>query len=351
MNVVIRVDASQYMGSGHVMRCISLAEVLIERNHEVVFICVAFMGSLIEELSVRGFQVWPISIREQGEPELGWNWQCDAENTLDALNNNSYNVDWIIVDHYQLDARWQKTVAQCGARIAVIDDLANRQHCCDLLVDQNAIPAIHERYPVLVPEYCQLLLGPSFTLLRREFSQVLDLRISRQGWLSQQGCIVVFMGGADSDNNTQSVLESLATQAMPYPLHVLAGVMNPRLSELQAWCDAHGIAFTVAHRHMGPLLTEARAAIVACGMFAVELQALEIPCLLTPLSDIQQDVAEYFINNGRALMLPQGRLRSSEHVTIALNHLLNLPWVPSGHGAVPLDGARRIVEIMEESFI
>ncbi|UYP28929.1 UDP-2,4-diacetamido-2,4,6-trideoxy-beta-L-altropyranose hydrolase [Pseudomonas sp. Z8(2022)] len=350
MNVVIRVDASQHMGSGHVMRCVSLAEVLIERNHEVVFVCVAFVGSLIKELTERGFQVWPLPAVRQEFSDSGWDWLQDAENTLGVLNNNAYEPDWVIVDHYQLDGRWHNAVVQCGAHIAVIDDLANRQYACDLLVDQNAISSIHERYPALVPEYCQLLLGPRFTLLRREFSQVFDLRISKQKWLSQQGYIVVFMGGADSGNNTQKVLESLITQGMPYPLHVLVGVMNTRQSELQTWCQSHGVAFTVAHRQIGPLLAETRAAIVACGMFAVELQALEIPCLLTPLSDIQKDVAEYFISNGRALMLPLESLGSSEHVTIALSRLLNLPWEPDGRGVVPLDGARRIVEIMEESF-
>lgn len=343
MIVAFRVDASEGMGSGHVMRCIALAEALQERQHEVIFICAELEGNLIDKLKGLAFEVWPLNSSNDYQCAQGWDWQLDAEDTLALVERHQKAVDWLCVDHYQLDARWERIVGGCGARIAVIDDLADRWHACDVLVDQNAIEANHLRYNNLVPGSCLKLLGPRYTLLRKEFSDVSEQRRECSEVLGTTGNILVFLGGADSGNYTLHLLQSIDLQHLAFPLHVLIGPMNPWKNDVIEWCRKQNVAFTVAHDRIGDLLKCTRAAVVACGMFAVELQALEVPCALIPLSDIQATVAHYFSSQGRAIVVEPTALSDPNQVLDAVTKLLALPYLSTGAGVVPVDGARQVI--------
>lgn len=344
--VLIRTDASRRIGSGHVMRCIALAEALAERGHAVRFVCRPLEGDLRMELRSRGFDVDTLSLipadNEASDDEV------DAEAMVAVIHTLIGPPTWVVVDHYGLGARWHRAVAACGVKILVIDDLADRPLLCDLLVDQNAIDSIHARYPALTPPGCVLLLGPRYTLLRREFRQAHAERIALCGQSAGPGPILVFLGGADADNLTMQILERLEGVTLPGPLQVLVGPMNPWRRELQAWCAEHAVSVVIADREVSRLLVGARAAIVACGMFAVELQALEVPSLLLPLSDIQRTVALRFAEQGRAGVLDPVDLARSGALAAAVQSLLALPAEPGGQCAIPLDGASHIVERMHE---
>ena len=300
MRVVVRADASLQIGTGHVMRCLTLATGLADRGAQVDFICRAHEGNLIALIEQRGFRVITLLCASGADKAsldqpvhahwLGCDWQTDAQQSLGAIFGM---VDWLIVDHYALDHRWETAMRPKCARIMCIDDLADRSHDCDLLLDQS-LGRCSQDYAHLVPEPAKLLLGPKYALLRPEFAQWRDASLARRE-TPQLRHILVTMGGVDSDNVTGRVLAALQGQetttldkitvvlgphapwreqvtkqaaAMPVPTQVLSGVDN--MAELMASCDL---------------------AIGAGGSTTWERCALGVPTLTIVLAENQQEVA------------------------------------------------------------
>ncbi|URI06322.1 UDP-2,4-diacetamido-2,4,6-trideoxy-beta-L-altropyranose hydrolase [Aquincola tertiaricarbonis] len=343
--LALRADASTEVGSGHVMRCLALAEAAEDLGQRAVFVCRALPGDLRGEISARGFEVLTLPL----DAQTPWTPERDAQATLQALATLAQPPRWLLVDHYGLGADWHRSVAASGAAIAVLDDLADRPLQARVLIDQNAVTTLHRRYPALVPPDCQLLLGPQYTLLRRDVRLAAQERAAQSRQQLAAGPVLLFLGGADADGLTLQVLDHLPTAGLAGPLQVLAGAMNPHQAALRSRCQALGHGFEVARRDMRPLLARTRAAVVACGMFAVELQALGVPCLLLPLSDIQRQVAEHFSRHGRALLLQADRIGEPRALARALDQLMTLPFEPGGDTAVAPDGARRVVQHLIES--
>ena len=176
MKIVFRVDASLKMGTGHVMRCLALAQMLKENGANVEFICRKHKGSLIEKIRSGGFVVHELEVFEEIEVDnklahshwLGATQQQDANDCIDMLK--AEKSDWIVVDHYALDEQWQKRLKPYYEKLMVIDDLADRKHQCDILLDQT-FGRQQEDYSELTPKDCQLLLSSKYALLRPEFSK------------------------------------------------------------------------------------------------------------------------------------------------------------------------------------
>ena len=180
MNIVIRVDASLQMGSGHVVRCLTLAEGLRNRKFNVSFLSQRLPGHFFAQFAARGFSVGSLPAleydgcvpeRDSAVPHAGWlgvDWQHDAGHAAEVLSAVNRPADWLIVDHYALDKRWEDAMRPYANHIMVIDDLANRPHNCDLLLDQICTED-HLRYEGLLPSRCRKLFGSKFALLRPEF--------------------------------------------------------------------------------------------------------------------------------------------------------------------------------------
>lgn len=172
---VFRTDASYEIGTGHVMRCLTLARALRERGAECRFVCRAHPGYLLGRIREQGFEAFalPCASGECAQPGqaaesalahaewLGTDWRTDAEFTRAALGETI--ADWLVVDHYALDARWKTALRPHCRKLLVIDDLADREHHCDLLLDQNLVADIEHRYDSKLPEHCgRIILGPQY---------------------------------------------------------------------------------------------------------------------------------------------------------------------------------------------
>lgn len=245
-----RVDASLTMGTGHVMRCLTLAEALRTRGAQCHFICRSHLGNLIATIRQRGFSVAALpSVFEDFQPQaddvgllpshahwLGCDWRIDAEQTLDVLH--VIKPDWLMIDHYSIDARWERRLAPASKRVMVIDDLADREHECDLLLDQNWFgEQAPGRYRGLVPAGCRCMLGPAYALLRPEYAQLRSLMPPRDGIVRRA---LVFMGGSDPANQTGKVLDALMQPGLDQlVVDVVIGVNHP---------DPQGIARKVEAR-------------------------------------------------------------------------------------------------------
>ena len=164
MNIAFRVDASLKIGHGHVMRCIALAKVLKENCSNVEFICRKHEGNLIDKVRSSEFNVHELEVFKEVEFDkklahshwLGATQQQDADDCIDALK--STQVDWMVVDHYAINEQWEKILKPYYKKLMVIDDLADRKHQCDILLDQTFGRQI-EDYLAYTPKDCLLLLG------------------------------------------------------------------------------------------------------------------------------------------------------------------------------------------------
>lgn len=307
VKLAIRTDASPATGIGHFMRCLTLADAVAARGGQVRFVSQTLVEPLPAMLARRGYELTSIPAEENAAgdgdlPHSAWlqgTMAADARATLSALDGRSW--DWLVVDHYALDARWEKAVRPAAARILAIDDLADRQHDCDVLLDQNLHATSPGRYQDKLPAACALLAGPDYALLREEFVLWRDRRHPADGRIRQ---IFVFLGGIDAEDLTGRALAGLATLApQDFNVKVVIGGANPHHANLAAGCERYGYELHVQSERMAELMAESDLAIGAAGTSSWERCCLGLPALLVSLADNQLPIARSVAERGAGLYL------------------------------------------------
>lgn len=332
MRVVFRTDASLAIGSGHVMRCLSLAGTIRRAGAEVSFVCRSLPGNLCDYIADQGYLVYrlpasgaDIASGTAGEPvHAAWlavSWQLDAEQTLCILPQG---VDWLVVDHYALDARWEGLLRQKAKQVMVIDDLADRLHDCDLLLDQNLSADAEDRYDGLLPARCQRLIGPRHALLRPEFAAMHGTGRSRDGQIKR---LLIFFGGVDASNETGKALTALAQiPDAGWQVDVVVGATNPHRQELEARCAARaGYTFHCQTPAMPRLMAQADLALGAGGTAQLERCAAGLPSLLLCLADNQLAGCKAMAADGSALYLGPAGENTAADLAAALRFCLRSP--------------------------
>ncbi|MBY6070795.1 UDP-2,4-diacetamido-2,4,6-trideoxy-beta-L-altropyranose hydrolase [Marinobacter salsuginis] len=315
MNVVFRADASVQIGTGHVMRCLTLAEALRRGGHQCQFICSGFPGHFGRQINEKGFAVetLPSSSRDTafGFSEednayakwLGISWQEDASQTLRFCSGDE--VDWIVVDHYALDARWERSVSNVVGKIMVIDDLANRPHFADILLDQN-LGRLEGDYDRLVSANCKRLIGPEYALLRPEFSRLRKKSLERR-YEPELKRILVSMGGTDTPNATAAVLTSLESSSLPSHLRldVVMGAKAPWLNDIGNIAKNSRFNVTVSTnvQDMGERMCLADLSIGAAGSTSWERCALGLPSIVVSQAQNQSGILQALSGAGAAIKL------------------------------------------------
>ena len=311
VRIAFRADASVQIGTGHVMRCLTLADALRERGAECVFICRPHTGHLLDLIAQRGHKAAALpalaadTTQVRAAPAhshwLGTDWASDAEDTRQALGAES--VDWLVVDHYALDARWERTLRQTCQRLMVIDDLADRPHDCDLLLDQNLGRTIENYRDLLIP-HATALIGPQYALLRPEFAQRRAESLARRA-KPQLKQLLITMGGVDKDNATGRVLDALKSCPLPTGLQitVIMGPHAPWLQDIRAQAAKmdYPTQVLVGVSDMAKLMVESDLAIGAAGGTAWERCCLGLPSLILVLAENQQAGAAALQEAGAAI--------------------------------------------------
>ena len=313
MKVAFRVDASLQIGSGHVMRCLALADALQATDVQCTFVCRPYPGNMLKTIRAKyscielSAVLDPQNTASQGSIAdyadwLGCSWQSDASETSEVLRD--LQPDWLIVDHYALDSRWEERVqATCG-RVMVIDDLANRNHQCQLLLDQN-LGRKPADYLQLVPPGCITLVGPQFALLRPEFATARHASLLRRSRTAGLGHLLVSMGGADADNATGLILRSLGSAGLGdrCVVTVVLGQQNPWHENVAAVaatlpCETRVLVNSLS---MASLMSEADLAIGAAGATAWERCCLGLPTILLTVAANQVPGARALHDAGAGL--------------------------------------------------
>lgn len=240
MKVVFRVDSSLQIGSGHLMRCLTLAERLKKENDaDVYFVMRALSGNLIDLVKQKKFSVLELPQAGSCTALSGYaKWltvtqEQDAAETIASMKAIG-TLDVLVIDSYAIDIKWESILRPHVKKIMVIDDLANRKHDCDILLDQNEYLNKDKRYEGLLPQNCKLLLGARYAILREEFYKAREKMRLRDGKIKN---ILVFFGGSDPSNETLKALKAIVLlQRQDIRVNVIVGQSNPNKEAIENFC-------------------------------------------------------------------------------------------------------------------
>jgi UDP-2,4-diacetamido-2,4,6-trideoxy-beta-L-altropyranose hydrolase len=332
VRTAFRTDSSIIIGTGHLYRCLTLADALRRKGAQASFLCCDLPGNLISRVEEMNFPVHrlpPGNASVNGFPELpilpgaGIAWESDARNTIRCIAGTP-KVDWLIVDHYGLDRRWEGKIRPFAEKIMVIDDLADRPHDCDLLLDQSLTEFPDRRYEGLVPGHCRKIFGPRNALLRPEFIEARKTSRDRDGVVRR---ILVFFGGSDRTNETSKSLEALRRLGRPdIAVDVVVGVANPHRDQVRNLCLAMGNAgYHLQVGNMAELMARADLAIGAPGTATWERCYLGLPAVTLVLAENQFPNAVQVSRAGAIANLGWHSEVDADRLATAVRRLLDDP--------------------------
>lgn len=284
--IAFRVDAGVAMGLGHLSRCLTLATALQTRGARILFLVSPETVLWADTITRQGFQYRMLDVGEEKVPTdrlshagwLKWGQAADADVCRRQL---SETPAWLVVDHYALDKTWEAAIKPSVGRVMAIDDLADREHCCDVLLDQNL--KSQTSYAHLVSDACEILIGPRYALLRAEFAEARPAQ--RSGGAA---CVNVFMGGTDSTGATARVLDELAESARWEKLDVVLGAKCPHLDAVRRRIARLPRAeLHVDSDHVARLFARADVGIGAGGVASLERCCVGLPSLGICVADNQ----------------------------------------------------------------
>jgi UDP-2,4-diacetamido-2,4,6-trideoxy-beta-L-altropyranose hydrolase len=314
MNVTFRVDSSMEIGTGHVMRCLTLANKIKFKGGGVTFICRDHEGHICSTIKEQGHSIimLPLSRSDNNSSDtssgfvekLGNSLEGDAVETINAINDS--NPDWLVVDNYEVDSVWHKKLIKFVKKILVIDDVPGKLIYCDILLNQNYGYNLKD-YNGLVPITCQLLLGPTYALLRPQFNNWRDEAFVKRSKTNTIKNILIGFGGLDTNNLTSLVLDALETleQANFLEVNVVLGEHAPHLESLSVRKFSNGIDVKIHSNvlNMAELMCNADISIGAAGSTSWERCCLGLPTIIISLAPNQDAIVEELESLGVAIKI------------------------------------------------
>ncbi len=275
MKLTVRADASPQMGTGHLMRCLSLAQGWKDTSGDAVFISFCKNDKLIQRIKKEGIKVYNLQHIS------------DIEDTKKALKKE--NPEWVMLDGYHFGSDYQKEIKEAGYKLFVIDDYAHLEHYyADIILNQNYGA---ENFVYSAEPYTKLLLGTKYVLLRREFLEYLDYKRQIPDVAKK---VLITMGGVDPENYTFKVLQATNLVDFPLDVKVVIGARNThyKLIEKEANSCKHNMEILTNLDNMAPLMAWADVAVSAGGTTTWELAFMGLPSMLCIVADNQ----EYAVN-------------------------------------------------------
>lgn len=352
MKVFFRVDSSARIGAGHLMRCLTLAETLRTRDVQTHFVCRDHRGNLIAMLRQKAMPVTVLRAPVNDSAKLGEDYASwlgvsqaeDAGQTIEAFGGEK--PDWLVVDHYGLGHEWEKHLRPHIGKLMVIDDLANRKHDCDLLLDQNYSADGDQRYAELVPPQCKILLGSGYALLKKDFK---DIRKRLGSWPHELRRILVFFTAGDDQGETLKAMRGIELYGKAEQVDVVTGQSNPNNAAIIKKCEALHWGYHCQIDYMPTLIAQADLVIGAGGSSNWERCALGVPALVAVLAENQVLIARALNNAGVVHNLGWCHDLQAEDYANALS-MMNRQQLASMSGKalelVDAMGAERVADIL-----
>jgi UDP-2,4-diacetamido-2,4,6-trideoxy-beta-L-altropyranose hydrolase len=304
------------------MRSLVLCTELLCRGHSVAVLAQQLPQPLQAVLRERGIVLHLISSQSDGLTEL-------------ASVHNARPVDWLVIDHYGINASWESAARQFAAHTMVIDDLANRTHNCDLLLDQNLPNRLQRLYSDLLPRHCLQAFGLSHLLARPEFYT--------QGSQDRSGTLV-FLGGGDHSEVLSPLISKLLKHTHIQPLKILVSSDYLPVAHWQSilsnagqvQCDLPSPA---------PFYRSAKLAVVRCGFVSYELALLGTPAVHIYASPVQAEVAHALESMGAGIALSEDHLSDALKLDDAIHRAAAMAPHPLNEKLTP--GATQVANLLE----
>lgn len=294
LKTVIRCDASPEIGGGHVVRCLALARELCQHGYAILFLVRPGTLEAVPALAASGFETVVVDDDPRSWPDA-------------VLAAAPQGADWIVIDSNDAGAAEERLMRAAARRILVIDDLANREHDCDLLLDQNVarMPAL---YRPLVPETARVLLGPQFALLRPEFVLARAEAMARRAQIFASGSpvrrVLVSLGMSDAGAATVGVVEAIIASGLDVAVDVAVGSCAPTLPALRNLADANPtVSIHLDTDEMSALMANADIAIGAFGSTNWERCCLGVPSIIVATAEIQRPIAAALQQANAAILI------------------------------------------------
>ena len=281
------------------MRCLTLANAIHAGSGHVTFLCRELPDSLAQLVAVQGHELVRLS---------------------DGEAPGARQFDWLVVDHYQLDADWESRARAVAKRIFVIDDLADRPRLRSF-VGSESVHRRRARYSGRVPPACRLLLGPRYALLRAEFGR---LRAGVQPRTGNVGRLLVFFGGGDAGNQTTTALEALSRIDAPRNVDVVIGAEHPHRATIEKLCADRGYQLHVQTSRMAELMAAADLAVGAGGSATWERCCLGLPSLVVSVAANQDRLVHDGALAG-TVYAPEGVLSSPDDLARHIRAFMDNP--------------------------
>ena len=333
MKIAFRVDASLEIGTGHMVRCLTLAKRMKALGSKCFFISRKYKGNFIHNVKKNGFEVLILPVSKNTFFELKpnqidyspwqvYNWKEDASLTLAFLKK--LDVDLLIVDHYSLDKRWEEELRGLYKKLMVIDDLADREHACDLLLDHNLVNSMDKRYKYKTPSTCLSLLGPDYALVRSEFSVLRNKSLLRRK-TEKLNTLMIFMGGCDLTNETLKVLKGVLKTKIKYEkISVVLGQSYPYLKQIKQKIDIFpNVDLHIQIEDIEQVMLDSDFAITSGGGITWEKCVLGLPSFVITTGKSEILIAHKMNKIGAQKTLGKSEEVSINNITQALNKVNN----------------------------
>lgn len=293
MKIAFRVDASRQIGTGHLRRSLSLAKALRIAGAEVTLVTRSLgisSGLAIEDAGFPYFLLPAPAAPFEADPKVPHTAWAGVDVATDVAQTTSCvrgGADWVIVDHYAFGRSWHRYVrAELGCRVAVIDDMADRDFDCDLLIDHNYARDHRAKYAGRLPETTTILGGPAYALLDSAFANA-----PRYVFSPTVRSIGIFMGGIDAANVSCTVLEAIDAARFGGPVEVVSTSANPNLPTLRMAVERRpGTTLTLDAPHLAGFFARHDLQIGAGGGASWERCCIGVPTLLLVVAENQQAV-------------------------------------------------------------
>ena len=298
--ILIRADANENIGTGHVMRCLSVARAFAGKGEKVLFVTADHRGD--ELIGQQGFET----------DCLDSEWS-DPENEKIAPVIEKYHSGLVLVDSYFVTERYLENLSKT-VRTAYFDDLNARRWKVDYLINYNIFASVFD-YSSYEGTSTKLLLNPQYAPMRDEFKNCPAHEIKTVT------DVFVSAGGADPERVTEKVLSDICPHMTGIRFHLIVGALNPRLGEIKTLsCELENVVLHINEKHMSVLMNKCDVAVSAAGMTLYELCATGLPTVTYTLADNQMAAAEQFDKQG--IMLSAGDCRGDDGFIIRLKELL-----------------------------
>jgi len=284
MNIFFRVDSSNIIGTGHVFRCLNIAYHYNSEN--IFFICKNHNYNINSKIPYKLFELESSNnLNTNINSWLGESEEDDAKKTIEIIKN--YEVDWLIIDHYSINKKWENMLKKYVKKILVIDDYIDRVHDCDIVLNQQFSQEEGDR--IYKKSYC----GNDYLILHHKyFNMNVEKKISKR--IER---INIFMGGADTPNITENIIFLLKDYDII--LDVIIGKSNNNYQEiLELTKNIKNVNIYYDLDFIGDLFLQADLCIGSLGGTSYERCLMKTPSLCVCIAENQKTVLDKFINSG-----------------------------------------------------